>query len=181
MAKKTKKAEEPDGAQPAGGGRGRKVPLIAAGLVAVGLLGAGAMAGGLVGGGTAAAEGAGQGTEEAEAAASEAPDHLGPLVELEAVTVNLADGRFLKVGAALELDADAMGEEGSGEAPADGESPIPTAPVYDVLIAEFNRRTVPELTDPAVREEVKARLLEQLAQMYGEQIADIWFTEFVMQ
>jgi flagellar protein FliL len=161
MAKK-KKGEDPEAtAAESGGGGSKKLLLVAVVVVAVAVLGAGAMAGGLIGGGQAAAD-------EAEVAATPTPEPLGTLVQLEPLTINLADGRFVKVGAALELAPDVVEE-------------VPTAPVYDALIAEFNRHTMEELTDPAARAATKAALLAALAPTYGDDIVDVYYTEFVMQ
>lgn len=142
-------------------GGGRKIILLAAIFVGVALLGAGAMAGGLIGG------------NEREAAATEpteapSPEDLGMLVELESLTINLADGRFLKIGVAIELGPDVSEEP-------------PTAPIYDAMIAEFNRHTMGQLADPAVRAGTKANLLTSLSGTYGDQIAGVYYTEFVMQ
>jgi flagellar FliL protein len=161
MAKKKKGEDAPAPAAEGGGGGGKKV-LVAALVVGVAVLGAGAMAGGLIGGGGDAE------ASEPTPAASATPAELGMLVELDALTINLADGRFLKVGAAVEL------------APEVAEEPA-TAPIYDALIAEFNRRTVEELTDPAVRGATKESLLGALAATYGDAIVGIYYTEFVMQ
>lgn len=163
MAKKKKGEDEAVATEEvaADGGGGRKLILVAALVVGIAVLGAGAMAGGLIGGG-------GREAEATEPTPTATPDDLGMLVELEALTINLADGRFLKVGAAIEM------------APEVTEEP-PTAPIYDALIAVFNRHTVGELTDPAVRAATKADLLTSLATTYGDQIVGVYYTEFVMQ
>ncbi len=166
MAKKKKGGEE-DGAAPdaekekGGGKKGGLVPII---VLALAILGGGAMAGGLVGGGggAATAEAAEQVEPEPE------PTELGMLVELEALTLNLADGRFLKVSVALEMGAEVVEEP-------------PTAPIYDAIIATFNTLTVETLSDPAQRNATKTTLLEALTPMYGEDIVGVYYTEFVMQ
>lgn len=162
MAKKKPQAAEAEAAEPAdGGGRGGKKLLIPAVVVALALLGGGAMAGGFIGGGDG-------GAAAAEPTPTPTPTPLGMLVQLDALTINLADGRFLKVGAALEMGPEVVEEP-------------PTAPVYDALIAEFNTRTVEELADPATRAATKDALLQALAPTYGESIVDVYYTEFVMQ
>lgn len=160
MAKRRKDEPAEGAAEPAGGGR-KPIVLVAIVVLAVAVLGAGAMAGGLIGGGDAAAE-------EVAATPTPTPEPLGLLVQLEPLTINLADGRFLKVGAAVEMAPDVVEEP-------------PTAPMYDALIAEFNRHTVEVLSDPASRAATKDALLAALAPTYGDAIAGVYYTEFVMQ
>ena len=166
MARK-KRAEGAEGTAPAekaekaaGGKRGMLIPAV---VVAVAVLAAGAMAGGMIGGsGNASAD-----TLPTEAATEE-PTELGVLVQLDSVTLNLAEGRFLKLGVAVELGPDVV------EEPA-------TAPIYDEVIELFSPLTFEQLSDSAVRAQTKRDLLAALGEVYGEQIVDVYYTEFVMQ
>lgn len=144
----------------AGGKRGMLIPAV---VVAVAILAAGAMAGGMIGGGGDAAAD----TLPTEAV-TEAPTELGTLVQLDSVTLNLAEGRFLKLGVAVELAPEVLEEP-------------PTAPIYDEVIELFSPLTFEQLSDPSVRGATKQDLLTALAEVYGEQIVDVYYTEFVMQ
>lgn len=144
-------------------GGGRRSMLIPAVVMALAVLGAGAMAGGVVGGGGDASADVLPSEE-----VTEAPTELGTLVQLESVTLNLAEGRFLKLGVAIELGPDVVQEP-------------PTAPIYDEVIELFSPLTFEQLSDGGVRERTKGELLAALAEVFGEQIVDVYYTEFVMQ
>lgn len=144
--------------------RRKRLLLIPAVVIVVAAMAGGAVAGGLIGGGGAGAEAA-EGTPEPTPTVSE----LGRVLELESVTINLTGGHFLKLGVAVEM---------SPEAP---EVDPPTAPIYDAMIKLFTPMTMEALTDPATRDGTKAALLGSLAEVYGEDIVGIYFTEFVMQ
>ena len=112
--------------------------------------------------------GGGGDAEAAEVEATPTPSELGPLVELDSVTLNLEGGSFLKVGLAVELSAGAAEE-------------LPTAPMYDQMIALFGRMTLDELSVAETRNAAKDDLLAAFADTYGEDIVRLYFTEFVMQ
>lgn len=100
----------------------------------------------------------------------------GPVVETEPITINLADGHYLKLALALELAAPEEGGE-EEEAPPEGFH----ARAVDAAIATFSLRTVEELSDPATRDEVKAELIAHVAEAYHDEVAALYFTEFVTQ
>lgn len=164
MAKK-KKTEEPaaegEGQKKEKGKKGAMLPAL---IVAIAVLAGGAMAGGVIGGGDAS-----EAAEMAEPEPTEtAPPQLGAITELDALTLNLSDGHFLKVGVAIEWSPDVVEE-------------LPTAPVYDTMIALFGPQTRDELSPVSARDRAKDDLLEDLAEIYGEGIVRLYFTEFVMQ
>jgi flagellar FliL protein len=90
------------------------------------------------------------------------------------VTLNLADGRFLKVGLALQL---VEGAEPVEEAHVAGFA----APALDDAISVLAARTYAELVAPGGRDAVKHELLERVAHRYEGEVMDLYFTEFVMQ
>ena len=102
----------------------------------------------------------------------EPPPEPGVVVKLEPITVNLADGHFLKVGIALQATADAE-EEPDG------------AKALDLLISEFSNKEVAELSSNGAREQAKKHLKEKIIEAYTKdekkQVMDIYLTEFVMQ
>ena len=105
------------------------------------------------------------------AAAAEAEHEepeAGEVVTLDPVSINLADGAYLRLGLALQQTADAAHE-------ADGSIAL------DQAIALFSGRSKEELADPAVREELKTKLTEDLAAPYHEEVYKVYFTEFVTQ
>lgn len=162
--KKTADAEGTDSAA-ASGGKSMMVPAV---VVAVAVLGAGFM---MKGGGAqpAAAAPAPEPTEQAE----------GPVVETEPMTLNLADGHYLKVGVALQMRA--PGAEGSKHGGGGGEEGPSTAKALDLAIAEFSEHTKKQLSNPSKREAVKTKLAAKISKAYHDEVLDIYFTEFVMQ
>ena len=183
MARKKKKGEDTpdvegavDGAKPAKASKG-KSNLIPAVVVAVGLLGGAYF---MKGGGGEAPAAAAEATEEP----TEEVVVLGPVVEIDPITMNLADGHFLKVGIALQMAA--PDESGAGGAhgaapPAEGDAGPPTAPVLDAAISMLGSKTLEELQDPDERDEVKKALGEWCEEHYHGAVVGVYFTEFVMQ
>jgi flagellar protein FliL len=92
----------------------------------------------------------------------------GAVVALDAITVNLADGHFLKVSIALQAAADAAHEPDGSQA-------------LDILISQFSNKSVDELSSNDAREEQKKELIEKVKKAYHEEVYDVYFTEFVMQ
>jgi flagellar FliL protein len=92
----------------------------------------------------------------------------GAVVTLDPITINLAGGHFLKLGMALQTAAGA-GEEVSG------------AKALDAAIELFSNKPLDEVADAKGREHAKAELVKEVAELYEEEVYDIYFTEFVMQ
>jgi flagellar protein FliL len=92
----------------------------------------------------------------------------GVVVALDAITINLTDGHFLKVSIALQAAADAAHEPDGSKA-------------LDILISQFSNKTVDELSSNDLREEQKKELIEKVKKAYQEEVYDVYFTEFVMQ
>jgi flagellar protein FliL len=166
---KRKKAEAPEapaatGEAPAKGKRSMLIPAV---VIALAVLGGGAMAGGFIGGGVSGAD---EAVADGEAAPTPTPTPtaLGVLVELDPVTLNLAEGRFLKLAVAVELAPGVV-------------EPPPTAPIYDEVIEVFGPMTFDQLSQAPVRSDTKTQLLDRLSTTYGEDIVGVYYTEFVMQ
>jgi flagellar FliL protein len=96
------------------------------------------------------------------------PPVPGKVVPLEAVTMNLAEGHFLKLKLSLQTTAKAA------EAP-DGSKAM------DIAIDQFSNRTVAELASNAARDQAKAELRKRVNEAYEGDVMDVYFTEFVMQ
>lgn len=168
LGKKKKGAEGADGDdKKAKKGKGNLVPAI---IIAVGLVGGGKM----MGGGSSSAETAGD-----EASTTTTTVEPGPVVVLEPITLNIAGGRFLKVGMALQLGAEAEAG-GEGEEAADD----PTkgfARALDIAIEVFGGRSFEELATPVGRDGAKEELVQRLREVYHDEIEDVYLTQFVMQ
>ena len=94
----------------------------------------------------------------------------GKVTTLDAVTVNLASGHYLKVQIGL------LGVEGAADAGA------PNTPrVTDLIISEFSNREMAELSSDQGRIKIKTDLLAKLQSAYPDQVMGIYFLEFVMQ
>lgn len=155
-AKSPAPAEPVESAAPAAGGGRRKKLLL---LIVVGVLvAAGAAAWFLLGRG-----GGG------EPVAEPAPEP-GEVVQVEAISINLADGHYLRLGLGLQLTADA-GAHG----------PLDPSKALDLAIALYSGRTMAEVSDPATRDALKGELKHQLAEAYHEEVIDVYLTNFVTQ
>ncbi|WP_282946641.1 flagellar basal body-associated FliL family protein [Cellulomonas endometrii] len=106
----------------------------------------------------------------AEAAAEEEPaPEPGAVVAVEPISLNLAQGHYLRLGFELQLIAD-VGEE----APEPGKA-------VDAAIALFSGRTIAEVSDPAVREQLKTEFLHELEELYEGEVMDVYLTNYVTQ
>lgn len=146
---------------------------------------------GLIGGGYFMGRG---GDSTAAAAGTSAPTTTvdpsgGPIVMLNPITMNLSDGRYLKVGLALQLAAPdakvaaARKDTKSGDADnGDGSATDPVwARALDATITELGGRSYSELALPDARRAAKEALGSRIAALYPDKVTGIYFTEFVMQ
>ena len=108
-----------------------------------------------------------KGKDSAEAAPP--PPEKGAVVAIEPVSLNLADGHYLRLGLSLQLTKDA------------GEETPDTADALDHAIALFSGHTVAEVSDPATRESLKAQLLTELDEAYEGKVMDVYLTNYVTQ
>lgn len=161
MAKKTQApAGDAEPAESKGGARQKA-------LVAVAALA-------LLGGAGYVVTGGGGDAEAAEAVVEDPAPVPGAVVPLEPVTLNLADGRFLKVGLALQL------VEGVA-APAAADVDAFAAPALDEAVTLLGARTYTQLVAPEGRQAAKAELSERIRQRYEDDVMGVLFTELVMQ
>ena len=150
-------------------GGGKKKMIIMVVVVAVAFLAGSKLMGG---GGTAVA---------GVAVPTTVPE--GEVKTLDAITLNLADGRLLKIGIALQKKYDPMPVvAGEGEGAVATDDPTKGyARALDTVIAVMSHHTMAELVKPEVREEAKKALVEKLNVAYHDEIEDVYFYEFVMQ
>jgi len=160
MGKKQVDVAAADGA----GKKKGKSNLLPAIVVAAGLLGGGYFMSG--GGGAKAAPAAAEG-----ATTSTTAKKLGEFVKLDSTLVNLADGRFLKFGLALELK-DGLKPDGYD---------AKAAKALDVAISTLRSKNSAELGGHAGLEQAKGELKDKVVKAYGGDVIDIDITEFVIQ
>jgi len=111
-----------------------------------------------------ATDGSGDGTEDPAATSTFV---AGKLVTVDPVTINLANGHYLKVGVALQATADA-GEDVTG------------SKAMDALITQFSGKTVDEIATQEGRDAAKKALVKQIKKLYEKKVYDLYWTTFVM-
>lgn len=95
----------------------------------------------------------------------------GPLVALDAVTVNLAGGHYLRVGVTVQFT-----DKVSASAPPDG------APALDQVIAYFTGQDGAPLQTSAGLTQAKEGLKKKITDVYPKDpVYDVLFTTFVVQ
>lgn len=163
MAKKTPKKDTGDEEEAATTASGAKGKLLA-GVAAVALVSGGYV---FTSGGGSADAAPGEPVEEPVPVAGE-------VVALEPITLNLADGRFLKVGLALQLV--------EGAAPPQGDAIAGyAAPALDEAISYLGGRSYADLVAPGGRDAARTALSERVGARYDGEVLGIYFTELVMQ
>jgi flagellar FliL protein len=110
---------------------------------------------------------------DSASAAEEAPVK-GAVVSIDdTLTVNLADGHYLKFGFALQMTEAAGHEE------------IDTSQALNLAIEAYTGRPVAELSTEAGRNKIKAELLEKIEKAYEveeqQMVMDLYYTSFVTQ
>lgn len=110
----------------------------------------------------------------------------GDVTALDPITINLADGRYLKLGIALQQVASTGGGHGEGSSALDGSKAL------DLAIGEFSGLSMTDLSNAESRQHYKDELQEKIIEAYigepekeGEeghkQVMGIYLTQFVMQ
>ena len=89
------------------------------------------------------------------------------------LTINLADGHYLKLGFALQETEDA------------GTEAVDTSEAINLAIDQYTGKSVAELSTEKGRKAAKAELLEKIKKAYQEdgtqKIMDVYYTAFVTQ
>lgn len=146
-------------------GRGLTLPAVVVGLAV--LLGAFL----LRGGGSGDAEG---GAESSETPTAEVTFE-GEVLNLDPITLNLADGKIVRVAIALQLVADLPGAEKALEAPASY-----GARALDETITVLGGLTRTELLRPGGVADVKETLSARVSDLYGGEVLAVYFTQLVV-
>lgn len=144
-------AEEP--AAPPAKGKKKLVMMV---LAAVLVLGGGAGYWFLMG------PGAG---EKVEATPAPVP---GEVLTVDPVSINLADGHYLRLGLGLQLIEEVH-------------APVSPAHALDLAIALYSGRTVEEVTSAEGRAALKAELKHQIDEAYHHDVMDVYLTDYVTQ
>lgn len=97
-----------------------------------------------------------------------APPVPGAIVQLEPMNVNLAAGKYLRVGLGLQLTEDAGSE-------------FDVTRAKDAVITLLTGRAVTDVATPEGREAVREALEEQLGAAYSGHVMSVYFTDFVTQ
>ena len=93
----------------------------------------------------------------------------GLVVAVDAISLNLAEGHYLRIGIALQMTSKVATAK---EAPA-------TAKAIDAAITLFSGHTVAEISDPATRERLRAELEKTLEKEYDGEVMGVYFTNYV--
>jgi flagellar protein FliL len=109
----------------------------------------------------------------AEAAAEEKPVKGAVVAMDSALTINLADGHYLKLAFTLQATEEA------------GEVEVDNAEAIDIAIDQYTGMEIAELETEKGRTTAKKELLEKIEKVYNVDdkhiIMDIYFTQFVTQ
>ncbi len=102
----------------------------------------------------------------------------GAVVALEdEMTLNLADGRFLKTQLSLQLSEEATLAAGGEKALATFDGSM----ARDAAIQILSRYTYDQLLKPAQREAAQKALSKETFDRYDGKVLQVYFTQFVMQ
>lgn len=160
-SKKGKKSKKKDK-----GGRSNLVPAI---VLAVGI----AAGGYFMGGSSDPAPAAAEVVEEPEIVE-------GPLLGLEPLTVNLADGHYLRVAVSIQL-TDQYEDVEEGEHGEEALAHHDATRVRDTMISLFGGRGAGELASADGRDAARHELRDASSELLDGQVMEIYFTEFVIQ
>jgi flagellar FliL protein len=105
----------------------------------------------------------------------------GKIVTLAPITLNLADGRFLKLTLALQLSEAASPPAGSVDEAASATPALDGAKALDAAIGVLGQRTYAELIAPGGRNSAQKALSSQVKKRYDGDVLGVYFTEFLMQ
>jgi flagellar FliL protein len=105
----------------------------------------------------------------------------GNVVTLAPITLNLADGRYLKLTLALQLSKAATPVAGSVDAAAAAVPALDGAKALDAAIGVLGRYNYAQLLAPGGRAGAQKALSVQVAKRYPGDVLGVYFTEFLMQ
>lgn len=100
------------------------------------------------------------------------PPEPGVMVQMDPMTLTLADQHFLKIQIAIQLVDGVEIPEGGG---------FETVKASQLLIDTFSNLPMEQLTTDKVRKDLTADLLTGLKKAYPEEVYDVFLTQFVIQ
>lgn len=105
----------------------------------------------------------------------------GSVVTLPPITLNLADGRYLKLTLALQLSEAGSPVAGAGEAAGAAVPALDGAKALDAAISVLGQHTYGELLAPRGRASAQKALSAEVRKRYPGDVLGVYFTEFLMQ
>ena len=102
-----------------------------------------------------------------DATTAEPAPEPGVVLAVEPMSINLAQGHYLRLGLGLQLTTEAL--------------EVDSAKARDAAIALFSGRTVDEVSDPATRATLKYELAAELAELYDGEVMGVYLTDYVTQ
>jgi flagellar FliL protein len=105
----------------------------------------------------------------------------GPVVQLDAITLNLSDGHYLKLGLGLQLTEKAAEEAAAGHGEGAAEPLVDGAPALDAAISVLGDRTYAQLLAKGGRAKAKAAMDVEIKHRYEGKVMAVYLTQFVMQ
>ena len=105
----------------------------------------------------------------------------GDVLSLDSITLNLADGRYLKLTLALQLSQAATPAAGSVDAAAAAGPAVDGAKALDAAIDILGSRTYAQLLVPAGRTAAQKALSAEVRKRYPGKVLQVYFKEFLMQ
>jgi flagellar FliL protein len=100
---------------------------------------------------------------------------------LAPITLNLADGRYLKLTMALQLTKAASPVPGSIDAAAGAVPALDGSKALDAANSVLGQLTYTELLAPGGRARAQRTLTGKLKKLYPGEVMGVYFTEFLMQ
>lgn len=105
----------------------------------------------------------------------------GGVETLDPITLNLADGRYLKVTIALQLSQAATADPATVDAATATGPAVDGAKALDAAITVLGARTYDQLIAKGGREEAQKALTAKVRTLYEGEVLGVYFTEFLMQ
>lgn len=109
----------------------------------------------------------GPGAEPAGPAVEPAPEP-GAVQVVEPISLNLANGHYLRIGLGLQLTKDVHEE-------------VDAARALDITIELFSGRTVDDVASAEGRAALKTELASRLSEAYDGDVMGVYFTDYVTQ
>jgi len=100
---------------------------------------------------------------------------------LAPITLNLADGRYLKLTLALQLSEAASPPPGSVDEAAGAVPELNGARALDAAISVLGQHTYRELLAPGGQARAQRSLSARVRKLYPGEVLGVYFTEFLMQ